>query len=285
MAQAVSERDSTYILGHSGDELARLIEQARFFGDLTAQVLQLAGIEEGMRVLDAGCGAGDVSFLVAHMVGPEGAVIGVDAAPEAVAMATQRAEAAGLTNVRFLTGDIADLRLDSPVDAIVGRLVLMYLPDPAVVLRRLASFVKPGGIVAFHEVDLDGAKSEPPSPLFETTVQRIRQTFAHVSADGRTGLKLGRIFEEAGLSAPHMILGARVERGAESQVYGQVTGVTRTLLPLMERTGVATAAEVDIDTLAHWLRDEVVALGATIVSPSFIGAWTRTGSAPGHPTD
>jgi hypothetical protein len=49
----------------------------------------------------------------------------------------------------------------------------------------------------------------------------------------------------------------------------------RTLLPLMERTGVAGAAEVGVDTLAARLREEVVALDATVVPPPLIGAWTR----------
>ena len=60
----------TYLIRHSGDELNRLISQARFFGDLTGQVLDMAGLKSGMRVLDVGCGAGDVSFLAASMVGP-----------------------------------------------------------------------------------------------------------------------------------------------------------------------------------------------------------------------
>jgi hypothetical protein len=72
-----------------------------------------------------------------------------------------------------------------------------------------------------------------------------------------------------------MILGARVEQGSESPIYAQLEQVTRTLLPLMERTGVATAAEVDIDTLAARLRTETVERKATLVSPLFIGAWTH----------
>ena len=70
----ITERPD-YVLGHSEDELKRLIDQARFFGDLTAQVLHLAGLGPGMRVLDVGCGAGDVSFLAASIVGPQGVVI------------------------------------------------------------------------------------------------------------------------------------------------------------------------------------------------------------------
>jgi ubiquinone/menaquinone biosynthesis C-methylase UbiE len=275
MLQASPRQRPDYVLGHSGDELNRLISQARFFGDLTGQVLDMAGLKSGMRVLDVGCGTGDVSFLAASMVGPQGMVIGVDKSPEAIRLASQRAAAAGLMNVQFLTQELSDLVLDEPVDALIGRLVLMYFADPAVVLRRLATFVKPAGVVAFHEIDMEGAKSEPACEVFETAVQRIRQTFTRVGADIRTGLKLRRIFQEAGLPAPHMILGARVEGGPDSLIYDQVTQVTRTLLPLMQRTSVATTEEVGIDTLAARIREEAVAKNATLVSPSLIGAWTR----------
>ena len=274
----ITERPD-YVLGHSEDELKRLIDQARFFGDLTAQVLHLAGLGPGMRVLDVGCGAGDVSFLAASIVGPQGVVIGVDTSAEAVSLAAQRAAAAGLTNVHFLTQDLVDLMLDEPVDALIGRLVLMYFADPAVVLRRLTAFVKPGGVVAFQEIDLDGAKSEPSCEQFETALQRIRQTFTRAGVDGRTGLQLGRLFREAGLPEPRMILGARVERGPDSLIYDQITQITRTLLPLMQRTGVATAEAVRIETLAGRIREQAVALNAMLISPSLIGAWAQKGVA------
>jgi ubiquinone/menaquinone biosynthesis C-methylase UbiE len=229
-------------------------------------------------VLDAGCGPGDLTFLAARLVGPAGAVIGVDKSPEAVRRAAQRAEAAGLTNVHFLTHNLGELTLDEPVDALIGRLVLQYLADPAQHLRRLVSFVKPGGVVAFQEADMDEAKfySEPACPLYETAIQRTAQTFSRVGAEARTGLKLGQIFEAAGLPAPQMLLHARVERGPDSPLYDLVAQWTRTMLPLMEQTGVATAEEVGLETLAERMRAQVVALNATLVSPGLIGAWTRT---------
>ncbi len=275
MPSVATPLSRSYVLGHSEKELQRLVAQGRFFGELTASVLQAAGIGAGMRVLDIGCGVGDVSFLAASLVGPSGEVIGVDRSAEAIARATHRATEAGLTNVRFLTQDVADLSLDAPVDALVGRLVLMYFADPAVMLRRLLAWVKPGGIVAVQELDMDGVRSDPNCPLFETAAQRIRETFSRAGYDPRTGLKLWRIFREAGLPAPRMILGARVEAAPDSLIYEQVAEVTRSLQPLTERLGVATAADIGIETLADRIREEAEALGATLVSPSLIGAWTR----------
>ena len=64
-----------YPLVQSDDEFDRLIEQNRFYGELTERVLLAAGIQQGMRLLDVGCGGGDVSFLLARLVGPQGAVL------------------------------------------------------------------------------------------------------------------------------------------------------------------------------------------------------------------
>lgn len=270
-----TSQNLAYLPGHSPEELERLIHQARFFGDLTAHVLEMAGLARGMRVLDVGCGPGDVSFLAAKMVGREGLVIGVDRSPEAIEVAGQRARAARLTNVQFLTQDLSELVLEEPVDALIGRFVLLHLADPAVLLRRLLGFLKPGGLVVFQEMDMEGATSEPYCEVFEIAARRIRQTCARAGIGQRTGLKLGRIFQEAGLLAPRMIQGARVESGPDSLIYTQVEQITRALLPLMERTGVATAAEVGLETLAARIREEALAKNAVLLPPPLIGAWVR----------
>ncbi|MGA8151341.1 MAG: methyltransferase domain-containing protein [Terriglobales bacterium] len=70
---ALNERPA-YALGYSQQEMERLIIQALIFTPFTRQLFQEAGITSGMRVLDVGCGLGDVTFLAAELVGPNGAV-------------------------------------------------------------------------------------------------------------------------------------------------------------------------------------------------------------------
>jgi SAM-dependent methyltransferase len=214
-----------------------------------------------------------VSFLAARLVGPDGAVVGVDASPEAVALARARASRAGLHHVRFLVEDVANLTSDPPADALVGRMILMHLPDPAAVLRRLCDQLPAGALVVMQEPDLAGVITQPHCPLIETTVERIRETLRRVGADVRAGLRLRQVFRAAGLPEPRTILQARVEGGPDSLAYAQIADVTRTLLSPMEQTGVASADAVEIETLQARLRAELVANDATLVAPHLIGAW------------
>jgi SAM-dependent methyltransferase len=180
-----------------------------------------------------------------------------------------------VTNVQFVVGDVAVITLPQPVDMVIGRLVLMYLPDPAAVICHLRTLVKDGGVLAFQEFDVAGATSEPRCPLFELATDRIRRTFERAGIGVRTGLQLGRIFGAARLPAPVLTLSAKVERGPGAKIYQQLAGITRAVLPLIIRTGVASAEEVDIDSLEARLREEASALDATLVAPPLIGAWTR----------
>jgi ubiquinone/menaquinone biosynthesis C-methylase UbiE len=272
-----------YILGHAVNEQQRLIDQARFLGDLTAEVWRQAGLREGMCVLDIGCGVGDTTFLAASLVGPSGYVIGVDQSALAIVTAKRRADDSGIKNVRFVLQNLDDKRLDvklagqvrEHVDALTGRLVLLYLADPAATLRRLKTIVRPGGIIAFQDIDGRSGRSEPHCPLYETTLTRLRRTFERAGIDISTGPRLGRIFEKAGLPAPSLTLGARIERGTGRGICEWTAGVTRTVLPSMVQSSVATLEQVDIDTLADRLHAEALTLDATLTMCSLIGAWTN----------
>jgi ubiquinone/menaquinone biosynthesis C-methylase UbiE len=98
----VSESEQPlYVCGYSQHELERLVTQGAFFADITRRFFETAGLTSGMRVLDIGCGVGDVSFLAADMVGPSGSVLGIDHARETIAAATARATELDVTNVEF----------------------------------------------------------------------------------------------------------------------------------------------------------------------------------------
>jgi tRNA A58 N-methylase Trm61 len=133
-----------YALERAPSETRRLQAQAKILNPSTRRAFERAGITTGMKVLDLGSGAGDVALLLADMVGPQGAVIGVEIDPGLLATARNRAEAAGMTNISFQVGDMNSLELDTEFDALAGRLVLMHLRSPAFTLRKLVTHLRHG---------------------------------------------------------------------------------------------------------------------------------------------
>jgi ubiquinone/menaquinone biosynthesis C-methylase UbiE len=138
-----------YVFADRSEEQRRLQSQAEIFDPLTERVFRAAGLRPGMRVLDLGSGAGDVAMLAARLVGRDGQVVGVERDRAAVAGARARLERAGVTNVEFVEGDVQTLDgLEGGFDAVVGRLVLMYLPDPVAAITRAAGLLRPGSLSA-----------------------------------------------------------------------------------------------------------------------------------------
>lgn len=272
-------REPLYVCGHSPAELARLSAQAAFFGDITRLFLEQAGITTGMRVFDLGCGAGDVSFLAARLVGPSGFVLGVDRAVEALEAAGRRAQAQGLTQVKFRQAEIRDLPKESPVDALVGRFVLMHQADPAAALRQAARAVRPGGLVAFLESDLRASLARVHSRPHSPTYARILETFVRVieaaGAHPDLGLRLGQVFALAGLPAPRLWLQSRVEGGPGASIYRYLVESLRSMRPQAESLGITTPVWSDLDRLEEELRDAVVRSGGVLISPLVVGAWCR----------
>ena len=274
MKQTASQQ-TTYAPGHSEEELKRLSRQAQAFEPFTRQLFLQAGIATGMRVLDVGCGSGDVALLAADSVGPSGEVIGVDRAAAAVDWATARGQALQVRNVRFLEGDPTELQFDRPFDAVVGRLVLMYYADPVDAVRKLAGHVRDGGLIVFQEMDIANCRSLPPAATFERSIGWIKQTLGATGARTEQGLEMYSVFLAAGLPGPSMRMDALIGGGPDSPAYELVAEVVKTLLPVMEKLQIATATEADVSSLAQRMRDEVVASKGVVLSPGLIGAWSQ----------
>jgi 2-polyprenyl-3-methyl-5-hydroxy-6-metoxy-1,4-benzoquinol methylase len=269
---ALTSGDTGYAMGRSDAEEQRLQRQAMFLAPATRRLFAAAGIGPGMKVLDVGSGAGDVALLAADLVGLHGRVVGVDVHPALIETARRRA--AGHANVAFVAGDIREVAIDDDFDAVVGRFVLGHLPDPAAALRRLLPHLRPGGIVAFAEIDILGVPiaAYPPTPLTEQVARWFAQALPYTA-----GIDLHRIFLDAGLPAPEMLVDASMGGGpaflAQQTVWAQET--IRSLLPLLVRGGFASEDEVAIDTLGERLYAEQVESRSVVRSHLLYGAWAR----------
>lgn len=267
--------DSTYVLGHADVEVQRLLLQARLYDGYTEHALRLAGLRPGMRVLDIGSGPGDVSFVAAGLVGPTGSVLGVDAAPEMVELARARAAEKGLTTVRFTQSAIDAIALDEPVDAVIGRLILMHLPDPAATLRYLSSLLRPGGVIAFAEIDITRARSVPDLPLFSQVTSGIVRAFEAMGLSARFGTTLHTIFADAGLGAPQLTIGAPIGTAADADILAYGAEVWRLVSPIAEQGGYGLDDLGDMGEFVPRFREEALAANALITMPSIITAWTK----------
>ena len=255
-----SNRDATYTLGRTSHETTRLIAQSRIYGASTTRLCKRSGIAEGMQVLEIGSGAGDVALTLAELVGPTGSVVGVDVNASILDTARQRAADAGIRNLKFIAGDARTLDFSDKFDAIVGRFVLMYMADPAEAFAKLIMHLKPGGITAFQEPEytLYPAFLHPDTPLMNQLIEWILEVFEHSGAHLDMGIGLYRAFVDAGLPPPEMHLESPIGASDTWAGYRYMVTIFHSLLPLLEKYGLATADQVGIDTLAERIRQEVL---------------------------
>lgn len=119
-------------------------------------LLEAAGMEDGARVLDIGCGSGSSSRAAARAVGA-GSVLGIDLSAAAVNRAQALARAEGLDNVAFEQGDAATAAFGAAsFDVAVSRFGAMYFGHPVPAFANVAGALRPGGrlaLVAWRETD------------------------------------------------------------------------------------------------------------------------------------
>ncbi len=123
---------------------------SRMLADFGDAVIDGAELGEGERVLDVGCGGGDLSLAAAREVGPTGSVLGVDISADELEVARQRARDRGLSNVEFRVADAGrdDLGPD-PADVLCSRFGVMFFPEPVEAFTHLRASLRPGGRLAF----------------------------------------------------------------------------------------------------------------------------------------
>jgi ubiquinone/menaquinone biosynthesis C-methylase UbiE len=269
-----------YVLGNSEQEQARLKLQGHYLEGWTETFFLLAGIEPGMSVLDLGCGMGDVSLLAAKLVGTAGSVTGIDRDPVVIKKARERVlEEKHGASIELIQTALLNFRAEESFDAVVGRYVLFYQPDPVAAIAHAARQVRPGGIVVFHEMDfVDRVRSLPGETLFERMYTLLIETFLRGGAHGDLGLHLTRLFLDAGLPWPEIKAEVPVGGAPSSFVYTWLTETLRSLLPRIEQFGLATADELKLDTLLARLDAEAVARQSQLIGPLQFGAWSRTAS-------
>jgi SAM-dependent methyltransferase len=177
-------------------EARRLSEQARALP--VHGYLLTTGLAPGMRALDAGCGPGVITSVMAEVVGRQGSVLGVDLNPQRLEEA--RAHCAPLPQCSFLQGNIRKLELASDTfDYVWCQFVLEYLRDPEVALAELIRVTRQGGRVVVSEVDDLGMLNWPFPLELEEGCRKFVAAIGAAGFDLRMGRKVFHLYRRAGL--------------------------------------------------------------------------------------
>jgi hypothetical protein len=173
-----------------------------------------------------------------------------------------------------MQSEVDQIASDKSFDAAVGRFILMYVPDPVAVLRSVSQVVRPGGFLAFEEptwAPSDALAAHV--PLWSAALSLCRETFERSSANPELGLRLYKMFQEAGLPAPTMSL--EVELGSDRDFTRNAYDTLCSLRPQIERLNVSVARLGGFHDLLLRLQSEVEEAAAVVGWPGVVGAWSR----------
>ena len=169
-------------------------------------MLRSVGLEAGWRVLDAGCGSGSLLPVAAELVGPSGHIVALDVAPENVALVSERAAAGHFPcPVEPKVGSLLELPFpDAAFDAVWCGNVLQYFSDAdlPLVLAQLRRVVRPGGLVAVKDVDMQLVRLHPADPFLLSHLSEVSVRDTTLGPESRGALRareLRRWLERAGL--------------------------------------------------------------------------------------
>ena len=269
---------SNYVLGQSTHEYERLMLQAKLLRPYTERYFRAAGLGPGMRVLDLGSGMGDVALLAGDIVGPGGRVLGLDRDATGLERARARAADHGCASwVSFEATNLEDFASSEMFDAVVGRYILLYQADAGATIRQLLRFLKPGGIVAFHELDFtDPHSSYPPCEYWDRVYHLVSDVFRRGGAPPDFGRRVGKAFLDAGLPFPTISADIVAGGGRGSYLYPWIANTLISLAPRMAAVGLTLPPDVPADhTLAAKLEAASIAAGTQIMGPTQVGAWVR----------
>jgi SAM-dependent methyltransferase len=165
----------------------------RYSEPLSVQLVDLAGVAAGTRVLDVGCGPGALTAELVGRIGPD-AVSAIDPSEPFVAAVRGR-----LPGVDVRTGAAERLPYaDDEFDAALAQLVVHFMADPVAGLREMARVTRPGGVVAVSVWDHAGGQG--PLSLFWRAAKEVDPaTRGEATLPGAAEGQLVALCAEAGL--------------------------------------------------------------------------------------
>jgi len=191
-----------YVHGYSSREAERLYDQASTLSGLLHESVRYA---PGRRVLEAGCGTGAQTVILAGN-SPDAEIVSVDVSPASLELARRRVEAGGHRNVCFALADLFHLPFaEATFDDVFICFVLEHLAEPEKALAVLRRMLKPHGTITAIEGDNGSWYCHPQTPEASRTVACLVEIQARMGGDGLIGRSLYPLLVRAGFRQPQVI--------------------------------------------------------------------------------
>lgn len=270
-------KTGAYFLGDHEDELARLSFQARAWRDVTVDLCIEAGVGEGHRVVDLGCGPGFFTFDLASLVGPKGHVLAVDKSDDFLAALRRRQEKQRSENISALRHDLERAPLPcGSFDFVFARWLDPYVDDLHDLIEKELACLKPEGrIVSLGTFNYQGVCMAPWSDDFDRVTKKIIEFYAN---NGRQ--------ISAGNSTPAILCahGARIVKLKNVSQLAQPTEelwewyrqFSFSMLPRLLDAGLIEDSEAD--AYVQLWEERAQLQGAFISVPSHVGIIAKKGS-------
>ncbi len=194
-----------YVYAGTIEEAHRLEVQAKAQEVMIRKELEAIELRSGIQVLDAGCGTGAITRMIAREITP-GKVYGVDIDPVFIGEAERLVIEEDFPNIHYQLGDICNLEFDDDFfDATYCRLVLMHVKDPVLVLSEFKRVTKQNGIIAVSDFDDGTIVVYPPFPMGLNLWGKFGEIAKSRGDDRYIGRKLFSFFSQIGLESIKII--------------------------------------------------------------------------------
>lgn len=259
----------SYIIrgGRPGRERLRVL--AGVLAPTTRALLERLPVRPGDRCWDVGCGGGDVTVMIADMVGPAGRVLGTDIDPAKVALA--RAEATAYPQVEYRVGNIMGGAPDGTFDIAHARFLLSHLTDPGAAVAAIGRALRPGGILAVEDVDFSALVCCPDLPAFRAYHDLYIRTGRYRGADPLIGPRLPLLLHEAGCTDIHIQINQLAEPDPTIKSIHVLT--LENIADAALQAGLTSPAE--LDAMLTDLHAAVDDSSMVLAAPRMVQTWGR----------
>ena len=225
--------------------------------DITKRLIETSELKKGMKILDLGCGNGEVTFLLSSFIGADGLVVGIDNNEHAIENAKKKSNELGFPNLHFHVVDITkDFKINyTNFDAIIIRRVLMYLPNVRQTVLTAIKYLKPKGLFLAQENDISLTPIGLTSmPLHKKVIGRIRKTLESENVNINMGFDLYSVLTDTGLVVKKIWAEAVLSTPNQPTPWSFLTQVMQDRM--INNNVINDVSELELDTLTERLSEE-----------------------------